>query len=814
MRTLLQDLKYGVRMLAKNPGFTVVAVLTLALGIGANTAIFSVINAEMLQPLPYHDSARLVRIWAMNTRGGTEGRFSASYPDFEDWRSQSRSFDGVAAYSNDSVNLTGVDNPAHLEALEASWNLFSILGVRPQLGRNFLEEEDAPNHHVVILSNQLWRDKFGSNPRILNQTITLDGVPYTVVGVAPASFQFPLQRQPVDIYRTFSKLQESTDGDPPMTKERGAHFLSVIARLKPGVTVAQAGAEMEVITDGLKKQYPDTNKFFTARVVSAQEDLTKSVRPMLLVLAGAVGLVLLIACVNVANLMLARATTRGREIAIRTAMGAERSRVIRQLLTESLLLAVLAGAGGLILAAWGSALLVRMSPEGMPRVSAIHLDGWVLGFAVAISLLTGVIFGLAPAVQTSRTNVVDTLKEGSTGMTAGASRHRLRSSLVVVEMALAVMLMVSALLLIRSLQRLQDVNPGFDPHNVMTSEVEFPDRYTNEKQGEFYGQLMSRLNALPGVQSAAGIVPLPMSGSEMAITFEIEGKPVAKSDEPAVSFRVATPKYFETMRIPQLRGRDFNDRDDLTSQPVVIVNASFAEKYFHGEDPIGKNIRPEISVDPKDPLMRQIVGVVGNVRFLNLKMEWTPEVYVPAAQMPLGSLTIVTRTPGNPEMLATPIADSVRSLDPDLPAYSPKTVEEYLDGSIAVPRFNTVLLALFGGVALLLTAVGLFGVISYSVVQRTREIGIRVALGAKPADTMKLILGEGFRLALLGVALGIAGSLAATQFLASLLFGVTPRDPFSFAAVIVLLMGVTLLACYLPARRAMRVDPMVALRYE
>ena len=814
MANLLQDLKYGVRMLVKNPGFTAIAVLTLALGISANTAIFSVINAEMLQPLPYHDSSRLVRVRSMTTRGGASGHFSTSYPDFADWRSQARSFEGIAAYVDDSSNLTGLDKPVHLQALEASWNLMEVLGVKPELGRNFVEEEDTPNHHVVILSDALWRRKFGANPSIAGQTITLDGLPYTVVGVAPAGFQFPLQRDPIDVYRTFSKMQETTDGTPPMTQERGAHWIQVIARLKPGVSVAQAGAEMEVISNRLKLQYPDADKYFSAEVISAQDDLTSTVRPMLLVLAAAVGLVLLIACVNVANLMLARASSRGREIAIRTALGAARGRVVRQLLTESVLLAILAGAAGLLLAAWASAVLVRLSPEGMPRTSTIHLDGWVLAFAFGVSLLTGIIFGLAPALQTSRANVVDTLKEGSTGTTAGASRHRLRNSLVVVEMALAVMLMVSALLLIRSLQKLQDVSPGFDPKNVMTSNVDLPDRYTNEKQGEFYRQLFAKLNAEPGVTSAAGIVPLPMSGSEMRISFEIDGRPVAKSEEPAASFRVATPRYFETMRIPLLQGRDFSEQDDLNSQPVVIVSQAFADRFFHGEDPIGKQIRPGISVDAKGPRMRQIIGVVGNVKFHDLKAEWNPELYVPAAQAPMGMLTIVARTPANPEMLARPIVEDVRSLDADLPAYRPKTVEDFLDGTIAVPRFNAMLLTIFAGVALLLTSVGLFGVISYSVAQRTREIGIRVALGASPGDTMKLVLGEGMKLTLAGVALGVAGSLAATQFLSSFLFGVTARDPVSFLSVILLLTGVTLVATYLPARRAMRVDPMIALRYE
>jgi len=813
MGTLLQDLKYGLRMLLKNPGFTIVAVLTLALGIGANTAIFSVINAELLQPLPYHNPGTLVRVWTMFTHGQLS-RFSTSYPDFADWRAQNHVFERIAAYYSDSSTLTGVEKPAHLTALVSSWDLFELLGAKPEIGRTFLPEEDSPHHRVVVLSDHVWRERFGANLSILTQTVTLNGDAYTVVGVMPARFHFPLDRDLADVYLTFSKLEESTDGTPPETEQRGAHFLGVIARLKPGVTVAQADADMSVVAGVLQKQYPDTDKHEAAIVVPLQGDLTSDVRPALSVLAVAVGLVLLIACVNVANLLLARATTRGREIAIRTALGAERKRVVRQLLTESLVLSFLAGIAGLIFAVWGSALLTRLSPERLLHFAAIHLDGWVLAFALVISILTGALFGLAPALQASRGNIVDTLKESALNATAGRGRHRLRQSLVVVEMALALVLVVSAMLLIRSLQHLEDVKPGFDPRGVMTSNIDLPDKYTNEKQGEFYRELMARLNVLPGVESAAGIMPLPMSGNGMNIALTIEGKPVAPSEEPDTSLRIATPKYFQTMRIPELEGRDFNDHDDLTSLPVVIVNQAFAETFFPGEDSVGKHIKPEISVDSSGAKMREIVGVVGNVKFQDLKTGWNPEIYIPASQTPFGALTIVARTAGDPHALAGPIAETVRSVDPDLPAYRPKTVEEYLDGTIQFPLFNTMLLSVFAGLALLLTAVGLFGVISYSVAQRTHEIGVRMALGARPEDMLGLILGEGLRLAVVGVGLGLVAALALTHFLASLLFGVTATDPFSFVTVIGLLVAVVLLASYLPARRAMRIDPMAALRYE
>jgi len=813
MGKFLQDLKYGVRMLGKNPGFTAVAILTLALGIGANTAIFSVVNAELLRPLPFHDPGRLVQIPSMNTR--THAMNAVSYPDFLDWRAQNQVFEKMAVYTDASVTLTGVDQAAHLESAIVSADTFNLLGVAPELGRTFAPDEDAAHHHVVVLSDRLWRQRFGGDPGIIGRAITLDNSGYTVVGVMPPSFQFPLQREPEELWISMSSQQESTDNSPTMAQRRGAHFLLCIARLKPGVTVTQAQAAMDVITGSLTKQYPDTNKYMGARVVSEQAQLTREIRPALLVMMIAVGLVLLIACVNVANLLLARATTRSREIAIRTALGAGRMRVIRQLLTETLLLALIAGTLGTLLAAWGSDILVRLSPEGLPLVAQVHMDGWVLAFTAAISLLTGVLFGVAPALQVTHTSIVDALKEGALNTTAGSRRHHLRSSLVIVEMALALILLVSAGLLIRSLVRLQDVNPGFDPHNVMTASVDLPDeKYPDAKKIEYLRDLVPQLKALPGVQSAAAIFPLPMGGDEIRTSFQIEGRPVAKSDEPHTSVRAITPGYFGTMRIPLLQGRDFDDRDDAKASLAIIINEALARQFFSGENPIGKHIKPGVATGPGEPPMREIVGVVGNVKFENLSTEWMPESYVPYAQLPFGSMTIVARTANDPEDLAKPIASVVQSLDKDLPAYAPKTVQQYLDGTIAVPRFNTSLLGIFAALAMILTAVGLYGVISYSVAQRTHEIGIRMALGAQPGDMLRLVVGEGIRLAFFGVGLGLAAAFGVTHFLSSLLFGVSATDPLSFIVVVVLLLSVVVFACYIPARRAMRVDPMVALRYE
>jgi putative ABC transport system permease protein len=814
MQSFLQDIRYGVRMLTKNFGFTAIAVLTLALGIGANTAIFSVVNAELLRPLPFHDPERLVSLGVTNSRTGWKSG-NADYPDFEDWRSENQVFEKMAAYYDNKLTLTGVESPAHIEAEVVSADLFTLLGITPELGRPFLPVEDEAGHNVAILEHRFWKEQFGGDPGIIGRTITLNNRAYTVVGVMPASFEFPLQRKPVSVWTTFSADQSTDDNTTPMTKQRGAHWFHVIARLKPGVSIAQAQAAMDVITGELAKQFPDTDKYFGVQLKFERERITSEIRPALLMLMAAVGLVLLIACVNVANLLLARATTRGREIAIRAALGAGRERLVRQLLTESMLLASLAGVFGALIAAWGSALLARLSPQDLPRSAEIHTDFWVLAFTAGVSVLTGLVFGLAPALQIARSNLIDALKEGSLNMTAGSGRHQLRSSLVVIEMAIALVLLVSSGLLIRSLVRLQNVNPGFDPRHVLAADVDLPDqKYTNAKQDQFARELMPKLATLPGAESVAGVFPLPMTGSEMRTSVQIEGRPVPESDEAHTTLFSVTPGYFRTMKIALLQGRDFAAQDGLDTRPVVIVNESLARQFFPGENPIGKRIRPGISVDEKPSRIREIVGVVADVKFKNLTSEWMPTSYVPQAQIPIGQLTLIVRAAGDPSTLSRPLAETVRSIDPDLPAYNIKTVEEYLDGTIAIPKFNTLLLGIFAGLALVLTAIGLYGVISYSVAQRTHEIGIRMALGGQPSDMLRLVIGQGVRLALYGVGLGLVAAFAFTHFLSSLLFGVTSTDPVSFATVVITLLAVVLLACYIPARRAMRVDPIIALRYE
>ncbi|MGH9703897.1 MAG: ABC transporter permease [Candidatus Acidiferrales bacterium] len=817
MESFWQDLRYGIRMMAKNPGFTLVAVLALALGIGANTAIFSVIDAVILRPLPFAAPGRLVTLWGTNMQRGNS-RGSASYPDFMDWRAQSRSFEGMAAWHESDFTLTGSGDPAHLYGVVVSPSLFHLLGVSPQIGRDFLPEEEDPGKaklHPVILSHALWQNRFSSDPNVVGKNITLDNLPFTIVGVMPAGFQYPIQAKNVDLWMAVVMDGISADGGPTYMTQRGAHYLNVTGRLKPGVSVPQAQAEMETIASALSRQYADTNKFHGVKIATELDRMVGDVRPALLILFGAVGCVLLIACVNVANLLLARAASRQKEIAIRSSLGAGRMRIVRQLLTESLVLAFLGGALGLILAWWGTDVLLALSPANVPRVSAIHLSGRVLGFTALASLATGLFFGLLPALQISRSDLAETLKEGGRGSTEGAMRNRMRSALVVAEVALALVPLAGAGLLIQSFLRLSRVKPGFDPHNVLTVTIGLPDaRYNVSQQAAFFEQLLNRTRALPGVRSAAAVEPLPLSSDQIQVSFTIEGRPVAKSDEPSTNYRDVTDDYFQTLHIPLLQGRDFSAQDNSKSPAVIIVNQTFSRTFFPGENPLGKHIQPGMSVGPGTKVMREIVGVVGDVRHLGLNQEAGPEVYAPESQMPFDGMILVVRTDSDPRSAIGAIRQQVRALDKDLPVFDAKLLEEYLSASLAQPRFNTFLLGIFAVVALLLAVVGLYGVMSYSVVQRTHEIGIRMALGAQAKNVMQMVVGQALRLTLTGCVIGLAGAWAVTRLMSTLLYGVSASDPATFAAVALLLGVVSLLACYVPARRAMRVDPMVALRYE
>ncbi len=813
MEMFWQDLRYGIRMLLKAPSVSIVATIALALGIGANTAIFSVVNTVLLRPLPFANADQLFNVWETDSVRGSQ-RGSASYPNFADWRDQSHSFTQMASYHTADFIFTGRGDSTRLQGAVVNADLFPMLQASPIIGRAFRPEEDKPGEsgRVVLLSQQLFQKRFGADPNVINQSMVLDGKPYAIVGVMPEAFQFPVQNDPVDLWTTVAVDRE---GEEPITEERGAHYMNVIARLKPGVAREQAQAEMTAIGSRLEQQYADKNLHKSIRLEPTLEALVGDIRPALFILLGAVGCVLLIACANVANLLLARAMGRQKEMAIRSALGASRIRVIRQLLTESLVLSLTGGLLGLVLAAWWADLLVALGKDNIPRAMQVGLDWHVLTFNLVVSVLTGIIFGLVPALHSSKTDLNESLKEGSRGASEGARRHRVRGILVISELAIAVVLLVVAGLLIQSLWRLRNVSPGFEAQNLLTFAVAIPEvKYKSERQDQFFRELVSRVQAIPGVRSAGAVIPLPLTGDMFRISFEQEGHPVAKGDQPSADFFAVSDDYFKTLGVRMVKGREFNQRDSAKSPGVIIVNEAFAAKYFPNEDPIGKRLKPGISTGETKPDWREVVGVVADVRNRNLSSELRPGYFLPQSQIPFSQMSLVVRTVNDPHTLVTQVQNEVHAMDPDVPVFSVKTMEEYISATVAAPRFNSTLLGIFAAVALILTIVGLYGVMSYSVAQRTNEIGIRMALGAQTKDVLALIVFQGLKLVWIGLAIGLVGAYASTVLVKSLLFGVTGKDPITFIVVAVILSLVALLACYIPARRATRLDPLQALHYE
>jgi len=808
---ILRDARYGLRLLRRSPGFTAVAVAVLALGIGANTAIFSVVNGVLLRPLPFPDSERILSVRPLVTRP-VRSPAAASYPDFFDWRAQSRSFAAMASRRGIGVTLTGVTPSAYVRGQLVSSDFFAVLQTAPALGRGFVPDDDRPGTRVVVLSHGLWQSRFGGDPGILGRTIGLDGHDYTVVGVGAAGFRFPVDEDEVDFWTSASM---DAEGEKPWTSNRDLTTLDVIGRLKPGVSLAAARAEMNGIAKRLARQYPDIDRDRDEVLVIPELDrVVGNVRTPLLVLLGAVGCVLLIACANVANLLLARATARHRELALRTALGAGRRRVLRQLLTESLILAFVGGAAGLLLALAGQRLLLQFGPGRIPRLEHIGLDPRVLAFTLGVVLLTGILFGVAPALRLSRMDLSQALKEGGRGSEGGLGHNRFRSMLVIAEMAIAVVLLTGAGLLVESFRRLQSVDPGFSARDVTTFHTSLPEaKYDQPKQVRFYDDLLDRVRNRPDVLSAAAIFPIPLGDSRIGISFAIEGRPVSKADEPSAEYRQISPGYFEAMGIPLVSGRDFTDRDDTKAPAVIMVNQALARTYFPGENAVGKRIRPGVARDGK-PEVREIVGVVGNVKHRGLGAEESPEFYIPYRQLSIADMTVVARTNGDPRIFANDARAIVASLDPDVPVFRVRTLRDYVFASIAQPRFNALLLSLFAGVALVLTGIGLYGVLAYAVAVRSREIVIRMALGARRADILAMVVRRGLVLAASGVVIGLAAALLVTRLLRALLFHVAPSDPATFAGAGLLLGAVALLASFVPAYRATRFEPMEALRSE
>jgi putative ABC transport system permease protein len=811
------DIHYGLRVLRKSPGFTVVAVLTLALGIGATTAIFSVIDSVLLRPLPYGDPARLAIVWESNIKHSSLQNTVAP-PDFLDWQSQNTIFDDMAALYDERDNLTGSGEPEQVIVQGVTWNFFSVLGVNPILGRGFTSENgQEKNTDVVVLSYGLWKGKFGGDPAIVGKTIELNGHGNIVLGVAPRNFDWFIKKGSLTSERP---QMWSPFAVPPRFRDRKqiGRFMTVVARLKPDVTVAQAQSQMNTIASRLAAEYPDFNKGWGINVVPLRDQLSGEIRPALLVLFGAVGFVLLIACANVSSLLLARAATREREMAIRAAIGATRLRIALQLLTESALLAAIGGALGAALGIWGTNLLLAGSPRNLLDLHAVPIDLRMFAFAACATLLAGLIFGFVPSYVSARSGTSETLKEGGHGASAGKRRRNVRSAFVVAQMSLALVLLAGSGLLIRSFIRLAGVDPGFETNNLLTFKISLPSsKYANDSACmAYFRRLEERIARLPGVRSVSMDSSPPLTGLGAATAIHILGQPEKQlADLPVANVRVVGLDYFRTMGIPLLAGREFNDAENAEMRHVVIINQAFADKYLQGTNPLGMKASIFMkALEENENYPSEIIGVVGDVRQMGLDTAADPTVYWPHPELVYSAMTILVRAANDPLTLVSAVRNEVHQLDPEEPMASVATMDELLSGSLSRARFTMLVLAIFAGVALALAAVGIYGMISYSVSQRAHEIGIRRALGAQQEDVLRLVVGQGMRLAILGVAIGWVAALMLTRLLANLLFAVNANDPLTFAGVPLLLLLVAGVASYIPARRAMRVDPMIALRYE
>jgi predicted permease len=806
MDTFLSDIRYAVRNLIKRPGFTAIAILTLAVGIGANSTIFSAVNALLLKPLPFPELDRVVAIWDKNPIRGYDHN-EVAFANYLDWRAQNQSFEQLALYRWWSANLTGVESPERLQGFLVTGNFFDVIGTKPIMGRTFYEQENQPgNDAVAVITHSLWQRRFGGDPNIINKTIALNSITRTIVGVMPERFNFP---KGAEVYAPLAIT-------PELSRSRQSHSYYVIGRLKSGASVQSAQSDVDTITARLAMQYPESNTGLGATVYPIVKDTVRTYDTALWIMMGAVGFVLLIACANVANLMLARASGRQKEIALRTALGASRWRIIRQLLTESLIVALIGGAVGVLVAFWGIDLLRVSNPADAARFAPgwhnLGINPAVLVFTLALSLVSGIVFGLAPALQVSKPNLNNALKEG--GRQTSSSSHRLRGSLVVLEMALSLVLLVGAGLLVRSFLSLVKTNAGFDPRNLLTMNLILPGaKYKEEPQrATFYSDLVNRVKTLPGVESAAAVNYLPLGGSNSSDAYLIEGVPEAANGQEFIGrYRVCTPDYFHAMGITVMKGRAFNEQDKAGALPVVIVNDTFARRHWPDQDPIGKRVRFYGPIE-RAPWM-QVVGVIQDVKH-ELNIAVTPEFYLPHAQDSWNGMVLLAKTSADPSSMAAAIRQQVWAIDKDQPVFDVRTMEEVRSISVAVYSFSSVTLGIFAGVALLLAAVGIYGVMAFVVTQQTHDIGVRMALGARSRDVLKLVVMNGMKLALIGVAIGLVGAWGLSRFMKTLLFGVGATDLLTFSVVSLCLLFAALLACYVPARRATKVDPLVALRYE